>query len=204
MAVGGSFLASQLRVGAATDNCDGDMSQEAEAAQNEGQLYYDAMYGLRQASINLLTVGLFHLLEQQLAKLCYDCNSRNFKLKEANMEGIVLWYGLHFDLNLKTIDKWSTIDELRLLANATKHADGSSAKQLRKRNADLFRHPLLDKIGVAWSLSEEPLRLPLAGEGLFVTEEMFSEYAANVHAFVRAIILHFERNASRGYPCKAR
>src|SRR5262249_52711244 len=50
----------------------GDMDREAEWAREEGQAYYDAMVGLRQATINLMAAGLFHLIEQQLAKITYD------------------------------------------------------------------------------------------------------------------------------------
>jgi len=66
---------------------------------------------------------------------------------------------------------------------------------------EVFRNPLLGKTGRTWTLSDHPLRLPLAGEDLFVTEEMFSEYATTALDFVRAIIARFEHNAGRGYPC---
>src|SRR5258708_6285357 len=49
----------------------GEMDQEAEWAHEEGQAYYEAMTGLRQATINLLAAGLFHLLEQQLVKVTF-------------------------------------------------------------------------------------------------------------------------------------
>src|SRR5262249_51117285 len=52
----------------ATDDS-GDMERESEWAHEEGQAYYEAMVGLRQATINLLAAGLFHLLEQRLAKI---------------------------------------------------------------------------------------------------------------------------------------
>lgn len=187
----------------ATDDFDGDMSREAEAAQEEGQLYYDAMCGLRQATINLMTAGLFHLLEQQLANVCYDTAFRDYRLKEAKLDLIVTWYRQQFDLDLQKLPQWPTIDELRLLANAAKHAEGSGAKQIRKLRPDVFRNPLLDNMGLKWSLSNEPLRLPLAGDDLFVTEAMFAEYATTALEFVKAIIAHFQQNAANGYPCEA-
>jgi len=159
------------------------------------------MCGLRQATINLLTAGLFHLVEQLLAKLCYDCVFRDFRLKEAKIDPIVDWYRQHFDLDLEKLPQWSTIKELRFLANAVKHAEGSGARQIRELRPEVFRNPLLDKLGMTSSLSDDPLRLPLAGDDLFVTEPMFSEYATTVLDFVRAIIAHFEQNARRGYPC---
>jgi hypothetical protein len=88
------------------------------------------------------------------------------------------------------------------LANAVKHAEGSGAKTIRNMRPDLFRNPLLDQMGMTWVVpANAPLRLPLAGDDLFVTEEMFSRYAAAVADFVEAIVRHFKRNARKRYPC---
>ncbi len=193
------------RLGAkpATDDSGEDMSREAEAAHEEGQAYYEAMTGLRQAMINLLAAGLFHLLEQQLAKLCYDREFRDYELKEAKLDLILKWYKEHLDLDLKQIQpQWATIDELHWLANAVKHAEGGGAKKIRELRPDLFRNPRLDKMGMKRSVpSDAPLRLPLAGDDLFVTEELFSRYATAVADFVNAIVRHFKQNASKRYPC---
>jgi hypothetical protein len=160
------------------------------------------MCGLRQATINLLTAGLFHLLEQQLAKLCYDRAFRDCELGgEAKIGSIVRWYRQLFGLELEQLPQWSKIGELHSLANAVKHAEGSGAKQIRERRPEVFRNPQLDKMGLTRSLSDHPLRLPLAGDDLFVTEAMFSEYATTVLDFVKAIITHFQQNASAAYPC---
>jgi hypothetical protein len=43
-------------------------------------------------------------------------------------------------------------------------------------------------------------RIPIAGDDLFVTEEMFSRYATAVVDFVEAIVRHFKQNASNAYP----
>jgi hypothetical protein len=185
----------------------GDMSQEAEWANDEGQVYYDAMTGLRQATINLLAAGLFHLLEQQLAKLTFDRTFRGIHLnpKDANLGPngkLVQWYKNHFDLDLKLLPQWDTIDELRLLANAVKHADGGSAQELRSKREDLFRSPTLAKLKLPTpDYSHWPIRLPLAGEDLFVTEQTFAEYANATHDFVVGVIAHFQENAGKGFPC---
>src|ERR1022692_3860727 len=107
---------------------DDDMSREAEYAQEQGQAYYEAMVGLRQSIINLLAAGLFHLLEQQLAKITFDCKFDDIHLDptDANLHGIAKWYGRYFGLDLKTLPAWDKIDELRLVANAVKHAAGKS------------------------------------------------------------------------------
>ncbi len=56
----------------AGEDCSGDMAAAAEAAEDKGQGFYDTMASLRQTMLNLVTAGLFHLLEQQLADLCRD------------------------------------------------------------------------------------------------------------------------------------
>jgi hypothetical protein len=184
----------------------GDMSQEAEWAQEEGQAYYEAMVGLRQAMINLLTAGLFHLLEQQLAKRSFDCKFRDIPLdpQKANLgpKGSLLsWYEKHFDLDLKKLTQWNAIDELRLVAGAVKHADGGSARELRGKREELFRSRTLNEMNLpAPDYERWPLRSPLTGEDLFVTEQIFAEYANSAHDFMEAIVDHFQQNAGKGYP----
>src|ERR1700689_131653 len=56
----------------ADDDWDGDMSSLAESTQAKGLAFYQTMYGLRQSVLNLLALGLFHRLEQELSDLCRD------------------------------------------------------------------------------------------------------------------------------------
>ena len=169
--------------------------------RKQGQAYYETMTGLRQATINLMAAGLFHLLEQQLANLCYDSAFRECKLKEATMDLIVEWYTRHFDLDLKQLSQWETIKELRLLAHAVKHAEEVPAQKLRNLRPSLFQNPILTGMGSGLASSRQPLRLPLAGDDLFVTEEAFCGYSSAVLDFVTAIASHFEMNAATIYPC---
>jgi hypothetical protein len=183
----------------------GDLEQEAEWAHEEGQAYCEAMIGLRQATINLLAAGLYHLLEQQLTKVTFDCKFRDIHLDpgKANLgpNGTLLpWYRNHFDLDLKQLPHWKTIDELRLVAGAVKHADDGSARELRKKRDELFTNPVLDTMPTPDS-GRWPVRSPLAGEDLFVTEQIFSNYANAAHDFMEAIVWQFQRNAGKGYLC---
>jgi hypothetical protein len=185
----------------------GDMSQEAEWAQEEGQAYYEAMVGLRQATINLLAAGLFHLLEQQLAKITYDRKLLEVPPdpRNANLgpKGELLpCYKKHFDLDLTTLPQWKLIDQLRLVAGAVKHADGGSARELRGNREELFQSRTMKEMSLpAPDYGRWPLRSPLSGEDLFVTEEIFREYAKATYDFVAAVVSHFQRNAGKGYPC---
>ncbi len=182
------------------------MAQAAEWASEEGQAYYEAMTGLRQATINLLAAGLFHLLEQQLAKLTFDCKFRDISMnpKNANLGPngeLAAWYKNHFGLDLKDLPQWKTINQLRLVANAVKHADGGSARELRGEREELFRNPAVKSMNLpSPDYDRWPLRSPLTGEDLFVTEQIFAEYANAGHDFMVAIVAHFQRNAGKGYP----
>ncbi len=184
----------------ATDDS-GDMEQEAEWANEEGQVYYDAMVGLRQATMNLLSAGLFHLLEQQLAILCYDCEFCDCVLANADIKSITAWYLRYFDINLEKLPQWKTIDELHWLANAVKHGEGSSAVKIRVLRPEVFSNPRLEHYGLKWSIPlHSPVRQPLAGDDLFVTDRLFTEYATATHDFVATIIQHFAQNGKKGYP----
>jgi hypothetical protein len=63
-------------------------------------------------------------------------------------------------------DDWARIDELRLVANSVKHAEGPSAQQLRELRADLFQNPAFAHIragiGGRWLDRQEPLAIRLA------------------------------------------
>lgn len=56
----------------AGDDWNGDMGALAEAANDQGVEFYETLSSMRQSVLNLFAVGLFHLLEQQVADLCND------------------------------------------------------------------------------------------------------------------------------------
>ena len=102
---------------------------------------------------------------------------------------------------MRDLPQWGAVAELRLVANAAKHAEGESEQELRQLRPALVVHP----VAAGMSLSSaggfvESLRLPLAGEGLFVTEEVFGAYATAVYDFTRAILAHLRQNYATLYP----
>jgi hypothetical protein len=179
---------------------DGEL--QAEAAMEAGRAYYETMAGLRQAIVNLLAAGLFHLLEQQLMSVARQRAFSHRPLKSrAIWEDIANWYNAHLGLDFRTLPDYATIDELRLLANAVKHAEGSSEAQLRGIAPELFENPVLAAFRAdGFPIAPEPLRLPLAGDGLYVTEERFGVYATAVRVFVEALETHFRANGTTVYP----
>lgn len=126
------------------DECVTDMGDFAEDAEEAGITFYITMTNLRQASLNLYAVGLFHLMEQQLASVCRDGLFRGLPTpKDGNLRCLQTWYDEQLGFDLELLSGWDILDELRLVANTTKHAEGGSARQLRSRRPGLFQNPIM-------------------------------------------------------------
>lgn len=84
---------------------------------------------------------------------------------------------------------WPKIKELKILANAVKHADGNSCTQLKKLRPDLFRHPDAREVETSF-LPPLPLKVfqPLAGVAIYVTDEEFDRYVEAVKGFWSELI----------------
>lgn len=184
----------------ADEYCSYDMTDAAEDANDKGLAFYQTMVGVRQAVLNLFTAGLFHLVEQELAALCSDGSILVPPPTDSKLETIAEWYSRHFHLDLKALISWQAIDELRLVANAVKHGEGPSAKKLRERRPELFQDPILGRLLPGERLLTQPLRLPLGGEDLYITEEHFEQYSQTAERLVTEIIDHFEDHSSHLYP----
>ena len=192
------------RLGAepADDDSYVDQGADAEAAEDKAQEFYETKIAGRQLVLNLFAAGLFHLLEQQVADLCRDGGFMVPPLRGTQLVGEVSkWYARHFGLRLQSLPSWTLIDELRLVANVTKHAEGSSAEELRERRPSLFTHPMVLELGPQnagvprWDVAR-----PLAGEDLFVTVEILREYCDAAASFLSEIHGHFEAHANDFYP----
>jgi len=182
------------------DSWDGDMGSLAEAAHDKGLAYYETMTGLRQAVLNLFAVGLFHLVEQELADLCRDASFDVEPPRDTQMAVVADWYRDHFGLDLSRLRTWSTIDELRLVANASKHAEGTAARQLRERRPELFHNPVLRERFPGAPPSPWPIFRPLAGEDLYVTPQVLQQYVEAAVTFASEVAAHFEQRRDEYYP----
>lgn len=175
------------------ENFDGDMSIAAESAQENGQAFYDIMVAIRQASLNLFVTGLFHLLEQQLADLCRDGSFHVSPPKDTKLDVVQKWYLDNFNLNLSELASWSKIEQLRLLANSVKHGEGGSLVKLRNIRPDIFRNPDLNELFPNDSdlCLVVDVRLPMAGEDIYVTTQIFDEFSKAVISFIAEIAEYF-------------
>jgi hypothetical protein len=187
----------------ADEDFDGDLSGFAEDARDCALNWYEMMRSLRQTMLNLLAAGLFHLTEQQLATLGQDAGFENRQPKSTALEEVVKWYQSALRMDLRSLPEWPLIDELRLVANATKHAEGKSSGDLRKLRPDLFFDPKLAGLfageGIKDYFLNRPISAPLAGEDLFVTEDALRFYAEGVEMFFREIADQFDAKEDEYY-----
>jgi len=185
----------------APQDCDGDLSGLAEAAHEKGLEFHGMMVGLRQASLCLYAVGLFHLLEQQLADICIDGAFTAKPPADTKLSELVTWYADNFRINLKSLRGWHAVDELRLLANTVKHGDGSSARKLRELRPELFEDPTLREFAPdhPGMYTVNKVGIPLAGRDLFLTDAQFQAYGVAVRLLLEGIAEHFDENENTLY-----
>jgi hypothetical protein len=115
---------------------------------------------------------------------------------------MIPWYEECFGLKLTDLTQWSAINELRLVNNVTKHAEGHSADELRKLRPEMYVPPALRVPGANDPAPPWPVSDPLAGEGLYVTERDLRSYCDASTALLLAVAEHFEAHASRSFPLR--
>lgn len=185
----------------AGDDWDGDMGVLADAAEDHAIALYETLSAMRQSMLNLFAVGLFHLLKQQVADLCHDGAFMVPRLEGTQLIGEVSqWYLQHFQLDLRGIPSWAAIDQLRVVANVVKHAEGDSAARLRERRPELFCYPALQEAQLGIFNIAGHVARPLAGDDLYVTPQALQEYIDAAISFVSAIEAHFQEHRDEHYP----
>lgn len=155
-----------------------DMGDLAEQANDSAVTWYQTMCGVRQSLVNLHAVGLRHLFEQQL----YDFvkHTRLSERAEADFkEDCKAVESL--GCQLAVFSSWLKLEELRLLSNAIKHAEGSSSVQLKEVRPELFVDPVVS--GLPFIGRPEPTIQPLAGEDIYLTEEQLEDYCLAIRDF---------------------
>ena len=166
---------------------DVNMADVADAAQSQSYSWWEMMTSLRQTMLNLMTAGLFHLIEQQLATLSRD-GVFDSPVRDTKISIVAAWYLEELNVSLESMPSWSAVNEMRLVANTVKHGEGSSARDLRAINPTLFTNPayaeFLRREGVDPSENvRHAVAAPLSGDDFFVTEEALQGYAAGAEAF---------------------
>lgn len=158
-----------------------DMGEVAEDAFNRGFAVYDALSSIKQMMLNLLATGFFHAAEHQLARACQRATFDQIG-PEATIDKIADWIKKGWNVEIKGLPSFAVVNELRLVANAVKHAEGWSAQSLRDRRPELFTSPPIANSGLTGFTPSWPLREPLAGGDLYVTEALMREYCDGAKA----------------------
>ena len=86
-------------------------------------------------------------------------------------------------IDVEIIAGWAKVDELRMVANCAKHAEGSQCEKLRTRRPDLLTHPSRRGEGLSCPDPEPVVFNPLGGENLYVDKRDFDEYVASLKSF---------------------
>lgn len=145
-----------------------DPSIFAEHARDQGIAYYTVLSELRQGIVNLLAVSLYHLFEQHRDHVKRLLDHQGGTYPQTISQPIA--------------DK---LDELRLIANTAKHADGSSAKQLRERRPELFVPPVLRGSPLQAHVISNAVSVtnPLGGTDFFLQEEELQSFRDTIRAY---------------------
>ena len=166
---------------------EGDPASAAEEAQETALVYYLALDAVRQSLLNLGVAALWHLLEQQL--LLYHRRQVLPRSEENDLDKISM-KEMKKRLNeagvaIEELPSWSKIDELRLIANSVKHAEGASSEKLRALRPVLFIHPSMRDDDSSFAIATPTLEMPLAGEDLYLTQDDVELYRQAVVSFWR-------------------
>lgn len=148
-------------------------------AREEAATYYYEMKCVQQTLLNTFAILLYHAWEQQLLEFhryaLADERTRNNGARPS-VESVCKDL-LARGINLSSVLSWETLDELRLVANTAKHAEGNSANMLRERRPDLFILPSLSELESQLNfLGAKPVSSPLSGEHFYVTREHLRQY----------------------------
>src|ERR1019366_1102504 len=181
-----------------------DIADVAETAHDRSVSWYEMMTSLQQTMLNLLAAGLFHLAEQQLGALSRDVSFSERPLRDTKLAVVADWYFTHLQLDLKTLPSWAIMDELRLVANAVKHAEGAATTQLRTLRPELFRNPAFVEIDREFAqrgmaLGTSAVSAPLSGEDFFVTEQLLQGYAEGAESLFGEIAAYFKAHGRNHY-----
>lgn len=167
--------------------------------------YYETMSAVRQSILNLLAVGLHHLFEQQQLFFLRKelVRGDGGKLKAEAIERHLTECGV----NYQRLTSTARLDELRLAANAIKHGDGRSARELAPLRPDLFEYSVPSREPTTENAlaSEGPAAIvpsifaPLTGHDLYVSEQHLSEWcdAATTYWNELAAILDSQAQPAR-------
>lgn len=162
---------------------DADSGDIADHANQNSIDFYLTMTAMQQTVLNLFTAGLFHLFEQQIGTLLEDRTGTRPKFPFDELGKSAFQDKAGNQVPFKSAPGWATLDELRLVANVVKHAEGDSANKLRAVNDAHFKLPSVRGTDLEEHLGERMLGEPLTGEGIYVVKTDYDAFVTAVVGF---------------------
>ncbi len=159
--------------------------------------YFRSLMGARQAYVNLAVVGLYHAWEQQVLEffgryIVGEVHRHKVAISLDEFRRVAKRAGVR----IEEFPSAGTIETLRLCANTVKHAEGSSAAQLRERRSEFFVHPGVSGAELGSLMASRILYAPLSGDDLYVTEFHLDEFLAGTIQYwtdmTRALLTDFK------------
>ncbi len=139
---------------------------------------------MKQSLLNMHAMTVYHLFEQQILEF-HRREVLDFRKQHNNK--LFNQNSFKQALSSKGIDitsflSWATINELRLLANVVKHAEGSSSDELQLINPSLFGVEPIEKDILANDNSYRVFK-PLSGDDIYVKEADIERYCTALKLF---------------------
>lgn len=157
-----------------------DPADLAEKAQEAGIEYYMTLSGIKQTLLNITATAFYHLFEQQIIfflrrEVLHPSQENNTRFMKVSVFRDQL---LRKGIDIYSFHSWDKIDELRIVSNTIKHAEGPSASKLRTLRPDLFIHPSIreQKESFSYGTPISRVYMPLAGEDIFVCKDDLLKY----------------------------
>lgn len=174
-----------------------DPADYVEAARDAAIDFYIMVDGIKRGLLNLFSAGLYHLFEQWFFKFH---RRELLYLGEDGKPNLINWKEAkdrlrdNYGIDVESFSSTGKINELRLVANTVKHADGSSCSELKKIRPDLFVQPDLkgDRPDIGFVTIREVFT-PLAGEDVYIGIEDFKKYVEAVKEFWDELAAAFDK-----------
>lgn len=168
---------------------DVDAGVIADQAHERSLAFYSTLAAMHTTVLNLFTAGLYHLFEQQCGSLLRDWTGAS-----GSVQALRDWLRTELRIDTTGCPSWPRMNELRLVANVVKHAEGDSERELRQLNPIYFREPLIRQPEFADIPSPVfPLGAPLTGELIFITKANYDEFVQTVISFWEWLASELER-----------
>ncbi|TVM02697.1 MAG: hypothetical protein CV087_09010 [Candidatus Brocadia sp. WS118] len=176
-----------------------DPSDFVDDATGEGVEYYLIMSGQKQALLNLSVTVLYHLSEQHLLffhrkQMLSPGEEKSLKLLNTKklrklLSTKELWNRLkNHNIDVEKFSFWSIFDEIRIVNNVVKHAEGESALELKSKRPDLFEPPELIGFSSTSKIIDPWVYLPMAGEDLYISLDNLKRYKKGLIDFLEEFI----------------